>query len=173
MDKAGFQLLLDEGERFLQVGDNAAAERTFRLAVASASDSPIARSKLGVALAQQGRLDDAIAEFTKAVAMTPAYAPAFSNLGNAYRERGRLAEALAAYERALAIDPEYWVAHQNLGVLYKQMGRLGEAVEHFKKATKMSVRQPPGTARRRGCLAAPAVMVVGAVLIATLVWHAP
>ncbi len=173
MAKAALQLLLDEGERFLRAGDHASAERTFRLAVAAAPDSSVAHSKLGVALAQQGRLDDAIAVFTQAVAMQPPYAPAYSNLGNAYREKGLLAESLAAYERALAIDPDYWVAHQNLGVLYKQMGRLGDAVEHFKKATKLSVRQPPGPARRRGCLTAPAALVAGAVLIAALVVRAP
>jgi tetratricopeptide (TPR) repeat protein len=82
-----------------------------------------------------------------------------------------LAEALAAYERALAIDPDYWVAHRNLGVLYKQMGRFADAVEHFKKATRLSARQPTDTAKRRGCLAAPAVFLAGAVLASALARH--
>ncbi len=127
-----------------------------------------AHSKLGVALAQLGRADEAIAEFTTAVAFQPTYAPAYSNLGNAYREKGMLVDALAAYERALAIDPEYWIAHRNLGILYKQMGRLGDAVEHFKKATRLSTRPPTDTAKRRGCLAAPAVLLGGVVLAAAL-----
>lgn len=162
---------LDEGERHLQAGDHAAAERAFAQAVELAPDSAVAHSKLGVALAHQGRLDDAIGWFNRAIALAPRYAPAYSNLGNAYREQGRLAEALAAYERAVAIDPDYWVAHQNLGVLYKQMGRVGEAVAHFKQATRLSVRQPhrsrgAGGRARWGCLSA---MLLAALLAAAAV----
>lgn len=163
---------LEEGERYLQAGDHAAAERSFRRAVDAAPTSAVARSKLGVALAQQGRVDEAIAQFSHAVALHPTYAPAHSNLGNAYREKGMLAEALAAYERAVALDPDYWVAHQNLGVLYKQMGRVGEAVEHFKKATRLSVRRQGATpAARRGCLGPAGAALCIAVLAAALAWR--
>lgn len=174
MGDAEAKPFLDAGEGHLRVGDFPAATRAFRDAVAAAPDSSLARSKLGVALAQQGQLDAAITEFSRAVALQPSYAPAYSNLGNAYREKGMTAEAVAAYERAVALDPDYWIAHQNLGALYKQMGRVGDAVEHFKKATRLSMRQPtPGEAiprRRLGCLpgliaAVAAMAVLAAVLI--------
>jgi len=55
--------------------------------VRTAPDSAVAHSKLGVALAQQGRADEAIAELSAAVALQPTYAPAYSNLGNVYREK--------------------------------------------------------------------------------------
>src|SRR2546427_12831931 len=90
--------LLEEAERRVQAGEYAAAERAFRQVLEAAPDSAVARSKLGVALAQQGRLDEAIAEFSKALSLQPNYVPVYSNLGNAYREKGMLAEALAAYE---------------------------------------------------------------------------
>lgn len=154
---------LDEGERSLERGDYAAAERAFAQAAQAAPDSALAHSKFGVALAHQRKLDAAIGEFSKAVAMDPGYAAAYNNLGNAYREKGMPDEALVAYERAIAIDPDYWVAHQNLGVLYKEMGRLSEAVEHFKKATRLSTREPGKTGGRRlGCLGAG---LVGLALI--------
>ncbi len=162
--------LLEEAERQLQAGEYAAAERAVRRVLEVAPDSAVARSKLGVALAQQGRLDEAIAEFSAALSLHPAYAPAYSNLGNAYREKGMRTEALAAYERAVAIDPDYWIAHQNLGILYKQMGRVGDAVEHFKKATRLSVRRPPGAMAqtRRGCLPPAGALLTGAVVLAAL-----
>jgi Flp pilus assembly protein TadD len=167
---------LDAGETHLHAGEYAAAERAFRDAVAAVPDSPLAHSKLGVALAQQGHLDQAITEFSRAVALHPGYAPAYSNLGNAYRQKGMTAEAVAAYERAVALDPDYWIAHQNLGALYKQMGRVADAVEHFKKATRLSMKQPTGagapggsTKRRLGCLpgliaAAAAVALLAGIL---------
>lgn len=161
------QELLEEAERRLQAGEYAAAELACRRVIEAVPDSAVARSKLGVALAQQGRLDEAIAEFSTALHLQPAYAPAYSNLGNAYREKGMLVEALAAYERALAIDPDYTIAHQNLGILYKQMGRVGEAVDHFKKATRLSLHRQAGGTRqtRRGCLPAAAVLTVVAVAL--------
>ncbi|HEY6102129.1 MAG TPA: tetratricopeptide repeat protein [bacterium] len=156
MSEAEAKPFLDAGEAHLRAGEFAAAERAFRDAVDAAPDSALAHSKLGVALAQQRRLDEAIGEFSRAVALQPSYAPAHSNLGNAYREKAMTAEAVASYERAVALDPDYWIAHQNLGALYKEMGRVGDAVEHFKKATRLSMRQPTGdgggTRRRLGCL---------------------
>ena len=173
MGEAEAKPFLDAGEGHLRAGDFAAAVRAFREAVGAAPDSALARSKLGVALAQRGQLDEAITEFSRAVALQPSYAPAYSNLGNAYREKGLTAEAVAAYERAVALDPDYWIAHQNLGALYKEMGRVGDAVEHFKKATRLSMRQPApgaaGTRRRLGCLpgllAAALVMAVLAAIL--------
>lgn len=171
MGEADARPFLEAGERHLEAGEPAAAEQAFRSAVAAAPDSAVAHSKLGVALAQQGRLDAAISEFSRAIAVHPGYAPAYSNLGNAYRERGMLEEAMTAYERAVAIDPDYWVAHQNLGALYKQTGRLSEAVEHFKKATRLSVRRPArsGAVRRRlGCLTTVAAGLLLVVLLGLL-----
>src|SRR5436189_793975 len=147
--------LLEEAERRLHAGDYAAAEQASRQVLEAAPDSAVARSKLGVALAQQGRLDEAIAEFSKALQLHPTYASAYSNLGNAYRAKGMLPEALAAYERALAIDPDYAIAHQNLGILYKQMGRVGEAVDHFKRATRLSLRRQADGHGRYGAAACP------------------
>src|SRR5256885_201650 len=168
--------LLEEAERRLHAGDYAAAERASRQVLEAAPDSAVARSKLGVALAQQGRLDEAIAEFSKALQLHPTYASAYSNLGNAYRAKGMLPEALAAYERALAIDPDYAIAHQNLGILYKQMGRVGEAVDHFKRATRLSLRRQADETRqiRRGCLPTAGVLIGGAVAcVARVLRYAP
>lgn len=168
MGEAEARPLLETGERRLEAGEYADAERSFREAVAAAPDSVVAHSKLGVALAQQGQLDAAIGEFSKAISIHPGYAPAYSNLGNAYRQKGMLDEAMAAYERAVAIDSDYWVAHQNLGALYKQTGRLSEAVEHFKKATRLSARRPGKTAagpRRGGCLSALVAALALVVLL--------
>jgi Flp pilus assembly protein TadD len=167
MSEAEARPFLEEGERHLQSGDFAVAERAFTRAVELAPDSAVAHNKLGVVFAHQRRFDEAISRFNRAAALAPVYAPAYSNLGNAYREKGQLAEALAAYQRAVAIDPDYWVAHQNLGILYKQMGRVAEAVEHFKQATRLSARRAasPVRGRRRGCLPMVLLAVVFAAAL--------
>lgn len=168
MGEAEARPFFEQGERELGAGNYAAAERLFAQAIAAAADSAVSHSKRGVALVHLGRVDEAIAEFSRAVALQPGYAQAYSNLGNVYREKGQLTEAIAAYERALAIDPDYWVAHQNLGSLYKQMGRLSDAVAEFKKATRLSVRQSPKGAVRRGCFGPVAVVLLALVGLVAL-----
>jgi tetratricopeptide (TPR) repeat protein len=164
---------LDEGERHLENGEWAAAEAAFRRAVEADPSSPVAYSKLGVALARQRRLDEAERAFVRAVSLNPRYAPAWSNLGNVYRETGRTQEALEAYQRAIAADPDYWIAHQNLGGLYKQLGRTGEAIAALRRATRLSLKAPvrparAGEGRRVGCLGTAAVLVVALAAVGAL-----
>ena len=165
--------LLAAGERALEAEEWTRAEEQFRAAIAADPDSAAARSKLGAALARQGRLDEAIEAIRGALERNPAYAPAFSNLGNAYRELGRLDDAVAAYRRAIELDPAYWVPHQNLAVVYKQQGRVREFVAEMKQANRLSIQRPrgePGAAAPRGCLGrgAIALLAVAAVLAALL-----
>lgn len=170
---------LTEGEQHLEAGEWPRAEAAFRRAVEVAPTSAVAHSKLGVALANQRRLQEAEQAFSRAVSLDPRYAPAWSNLGNVYRETGRSEEALQAYERAVAADPDYWIAHQNLGALYKQMGRTGEAIASFKRATRLQLKAPirrtaGGPAPRIGCLGRTAVLLLtlAAVAAALLVLRA-
>ena len=50
----------------------------------------------------QGRYDEAIAAFSRAIALKPDYAKAHNNLGIALKDQGRPDEAIAAYNRAIA-----------------------------------------------------------------------
>src|SRR5205809_7768440 len=95
--------LLEEAERRLHAGDYAAAEQASRQVLEAAPDSAVARSKLGVALAQPGRLGEAIAAFSKALQLYPTYASAYSNLGNVYRAMVMMPADRAEYDTPLDI----------------------------------------------------------------------
>ena len=62
-----------------------------------------AHTSLGVALANRGQVDEAIACFRKVLAMLPNYAPAQYHLGLALAGRGQVEEAIAHYRKALDI----------------------------------------------------------------------
>jgi len=71
---------------------------------------------LGVRLYYAGRHQEAIAQFTKAIATTPDFAVAHWGLGETYRELGRHQDAIPELRRAvtLAQDSPYmraWLAH--------------------------------------------------------------
>ena len=62
-----------------------------------------------------GQLDEAIAEYRKALQIQPDYAEAHNNLGIALYDKRQLDEAIAEYRKALQIQPDYAMAHNNLG----------------------------------------------------------
>ncbi len=69
---------------------------------------------LGSVLFQQGRTDQAIAQWQKALEIRPVDAEAHRNLASALRKQGNVKEAIAEYEQALNIVPEDSVALNNL-----------------------------------------------------------
>jgi tetratricopeptide (TPR) repeat protein len=68
---------------------------------------------LGFALDKQGRVDDAVAHYERALAINPDHAEAHNNLGNIRKEQGRFEDAMAHYGRAIAIRPDYAEIHYN------------------------------------------------------------
>jgi len=89
---------------------------------------------MGVALKDQGKLEEAIEAYNKALAIKPDYTVAYNNMGNALQDQGNLEEAIEAYNKALAIKPDYAEAHNNMGNAFKQQGKLEEAIEAYNKA---------------------------------------
>ena len=66
-----------------------------------------AHSNLGNTLKELGRLDEAEASYTQAIALKPDYAEAHYNLGITLQELGRLDEAEASYTQAIALKPDF------------------------------------------------------------------
>ena len=87
-----------------------------------------------VTLQELGRLDEAQASYTQAIALKPDYAEAHSNLGITLQELGRLDEAEASYNQAIALKPDYAEAHSNLGNTLQELGRLDEAEASYNQA---------------------------------------
>jgi tetratricopeptide (TPR) repeat protein len=94
----------------------------------------ITETNLAVALQAEGRLDEAIGHYQRAIALQPEYAPAYNNLATALHAQGRHDEAIATYHRALSLRPEYPQAHYNLANALNDAGRPREAAEHFRIA---------------------------------------
>ena len=85
----------------------------------------------------QGKLDEAVACYRRALELKPDYAEAHNNLGNALKDQGKLDEAVACYRRALELKPDYAEAHNNLGNALKDQGKLDEAVACYRRALEL------------------------------------
>ncbi len=81
---------------------------------------------LGAAFKAQGKLEEAIAAYNKALLIKPDSAEAHYNMGNALRGQGKPEEGIAAYNKALLIKPDYAEAHNNMGNALKDQGKLDE-----------------------------------------------
>ncbi|MEW6668502.1 MAG: tetratricopeptide repeat protein [Thermodesulfobacteriota bacterium] len=99
-------------------------------------DHPLPHSNLGTALAEQGRMDEAIFHYLASLRINPHYAMAHNNLGNLLERQGRLDEAVAHYLEALRIRPTLAEAHHNLGNALRRQGRVDEAISHYREALR-------------------------------------
>ena len=85
----------------------------------------------------QGKRDEAVACYRRAVELKPDFAEAHNNLGNALKDQGEFDEAIAGCRRALELKPDYAEAHNNLGVAFQGQGKLDEAVACYRRALEL------------------------------------
>jgi radical SAM protein with 4Fe4S-binding SPASM domain len=86
--------------------DYAASERYNRSALARDPDRPFAHNGLALALARQGKLDDAKPAIERAIALAPRWFEPYHDFAVMLAEVGRRAEACAMLERGCAAIPE-------------------------------------------------------------------
>ncbi len=103
---------------------------------ASAPD-PAARAALGLSLAQQGRLDEAVVHFRAALGMRPDFAQAHHNLGIALAQQGKLEEATCCLREAVRLLPGYAEAHGNLANVLTSLKQYDDAVAGYKEALRL------------------------------------
>ena len=94
----------------------------------------VAMNNLGVALNAEGRHEEAVQWFRKALTSWPVYPEAHSNLGVALVALGRSREAVTHYEEALRVWPNYARAHNNLATALAGLGDTGGAIRHYEIA---------------------------------------
>jgi tetratricopeptide (TPR) repeat protein len=95
-----------------------------------------AHTFLGWTYAMLHRLEDAIEECHKAIALDPTFGNPYNDIGAYFIELGWWKEAIPWLEKALAA-PRYEnreFAHMNLGRVYEHLGRWEKALKAYKAA---------------------------------------
>jgi Tfp pilus assembly protein PilF len=96
-----------------------------------------AHAGLADALATEGRLSEASAEYSEAIRILPSVADWHKNFGVALMRQGKLSEAIAQDTLALRIDPQNAEAYNNLGAMLARQGRTNEAIVEYSEALKL------------------------------------
>jgi tetratricopeptide (TPR) repeat protein len=96
---------------------------------------------VGIALTNQGKLDEAIAEYRESIRLKPDDAVAHYNLGTALNNQGRRDEAGAPFRQAIRLRPDYAEAYCNLADVLKGQGDYAGALEMFRKGHELGSRE--------------------------------
>jgi tetratricopeptide (TPR) repeat protein len=106
-------------------------------AVETTASNEVAETGLGLALADAGRHEEAIAHFTEALRINPAYAFAHNDLGAELRRRHQTDEAISHLSEALRLRPDFPEAANNLGNALADAGRLDDAMARYSDALRL------------------------------------
>lgn len=118
-----------------------AADAAAIFASMAALDDPDALNGYGIALADQGRVGEAVAQFRRALEIDPNSAPALQNLGIVALRGNDLRAAEEYLNRALALNPRLPLALNTLGVARARRNDLDGAVVAWKEAVALDPRQ--------------------------------
>ncbi|MGD0777390.1 MAG: tetratricopeptide repeat protein, partial [Candidatus Solibacter sp.] len=97
-----------------------------------------AHNNLGLALAAENRLDEAVTQYREALDSNPAYTNAHNNLGATLARQGKLDEATAQFRKALESNPGGSMAEANLGHALLAQNKFDEARPHLERALQIS-----------------------------------
>lgn len=116
------------------------SETLWKHTLAHTSRNYVAHLNLAVALAQSGRVPEALSHFDQAVRIRPTSAEAQNNYGYALVDLGRRGEAIPFFENALRLKPDFINAHLNLADALVALGKASEAQIHYAAAEKLTGR---------------------------------
>lgn len=137
-DPNGAEPLYGLGSVYLEQKKSKEARECFERVVKSSADYPgtlpNAWNNLGILAARDGKTDEAIGYFQKALAINPDHAVALQNLGNAYRQKKDWDAARKALQQSLALNPEDAEANYGLGMVYAQLNDTARAYEYLQQA---------------------------------------
>jgi Flp pilus assembly protein TadD len=100
-------------------------------------------ASLGKLSQHNGRLDEAISRYQKALQVNPAAVESHNNLGILLFNKGRVDEAIRQYQETLAIDSGHVSAHSNLGNALLAKGQVAAAVLQYEEALKINPADIP------------------------------
>jgi tetratricopeptide (TPR) repeat protein len=109
-------------------------------------------SSLGVTLQHQGRYEDALNTFDKAIQLKPDDAELWTKLGSVLTELQRLDDAVLGYQQALKLNPRHWGAADRAAFVLYRLGRFEEALGYFDLCNELQPNRALTLQARALCL---------------------
>lgn len=139
---------------YFYLNQNVAAEKEFRTAIAlderNPTPSPWPHLNLAIELEFTNRLDAAIAELRRALALQPSFPEAQFELGNALEHQGHIGEAKAAFTEAARLNPNYPEPHFALARLLRREGDSAGAAREVDVYKRLHAGKEQGAPTQAG-----------------------
>jgi tetratricopeptide (TPR) repeat protein len=98
---------------------------------------------LGFAYRDNGKPDQALEAFDKAIKLNPLLSGPHYGKGLALSDKGRLKEAVEELKTAIALNPGDASPHSNLCVVYQRLNRYEDSILEAQKAIQLSPQSAP------------------------------
>ncbi len=102
-----------------------------------AGEQDLEHCKSGAELQEQGRFEEAIAEFNEAIRINPKLEWAYVSRAFSYSEMGQYDRALQDCDQAIRLDPELENAYILRASAYSEMGEFDKALQDFDQAIRL------------------------------------
>ncbi len=112
--------------------------RSPALELAEVTPEARSRHEAGLAYAQRGLYERAIAEFDAAIRLAPAFAAAFQDRGSSHLALRNTVAAMADYNRAIRLSPNDSNAYYNRGNLHLQQEQYFRAIADYDRAIALN-----------------------------------
>jgi tetratricopeptide (TPR) repeat protein len=94
----------------------------------------------GVAHNGLGNYNQAIEDYSRAIAISPGTAEGYYNRGIAYKNLGNYKQAIEDYGRAIEINPRLAMANYNRSIVYYGLGNYKQAIEDLNRTIEINPR---------------------------------
>ncbi len=91
-----------------------------------------------VKLAQAGAYDEAIAEFTRAIQLSPEDARIYNDRGRVYHRMNRFPEAMADFSKAIELAPKDYAGYAERGAVQVSQNQMETALADLNKALELN-----------------------------------
>jgi len=98
----------------------------------------------GVAASRDGKYDESIEAFNRALAANPKCQDCYYNIGYAYSQKKEYDKAEENYKKALEVKPDFSEAYNGLANIYNAQKKFDQAAEASRKASELSAAAPGG-----------------------------
>ena len=132
--------LLLKARKTLEHGEAAEAVEAFRHVLEVCPENAEATCGEGIALAETGHTEAAMASFRKAIALDPASSEPYFRIDQYYLDRGDAQGRLAEWQRICTEHPSTARAQLHLGMALDATGAHEEAIEAFRQSVALDPR---------------------------------
>ncbi|MGD0279508.1 MAG: tetratricopeptide repeat protein [Smithella sp.] len=99
----------------------------------------MALNSFGLSLYDEGKIEEAIEHYNRAIFLMPDFIPPYINRGNAYAKLGRYQPAIEDYNEVIRIQkPAPALVYMNRGNAYADLGKYHQAIEDYDQAISLN-----------------------------------